>query len=447
MIFSDYPKHIKQITQAVLQAVNPQTAVAAHLTLTPHTLHIKDAMSYRLHRGRIFVIAVGKAAFSMGQTALSILGDLVTSAIFIDKQTAQTINDPRIGFVNQQARVLHLLGEHPVSGAGSVQATTAVTELLRHTNENDLVLCLISGGASALLTQPRMPLPEWQQLNQALLASGCTIDAFNTIRRQLDTVKGGGLARLIAPAQCVSLILSDVVGSDVQAIGSGPTAVTHENPNQALALLHQYGQPLPAPLKNKLTRLLQTMPEPTPIDPYRVHNIIVGDVAIATQAAFAQIAKLGFIGRILTTRLQGEAREVGKVMAALAQDLPPQQALILGGETTVTLTGNGKGGRNQELALSAAIALQQTPNTVLTTFATDGDDGYGGAAGGIVTGETAVLAHKHNLNPTSYLANNDSYHFFQKLSQYDPHAHLITGATGTNVNDLVIILNYNNHLS
>jgi hydroxypyruvate reductase len=347
----------------------------------------------------------------------------------------------------------------------------AVTEFIAQATVGDLILFLISGGTSALLTQPLLSLTEWQQLTQVLLASGCTIQELNCVRRQLDHVKGGGLARMAAPATCISLILSDVVGNPLADIGSGPTVLVDESPADALAVLQRYGvaAQLDTAVWQRIEQLLQ-QPDLFPRKVVQSEQVVVGDVKAAATAVFTKAAHLGFLAHILTTRLEGEAREVGKFVAAIAQDLPPGHCLILGGETTVTVRGEGQGGRNQELALAAAVALQGHPNVVIMSLATDGEDSTTGAAGAMVSGETAVLAHEYGLDPLEFLNNNDSYSFFKQLddtiltmsmkepmiepnvegettdvspSNSAPHLHLLqTGPTGTNVNDLIVILTY-----
>ena len=262
------------------------------------------------------------------------------------------------------------------------------------------------------------------------------------MRRQLDAVKAGGLARLATPAQVISLILSDVVGNELAAIGSGPTVATQETPADALAILTRYNvagfletavyQTIITTLKN-LAQTTQT-PATNIID-----NIIVGSIQQSAQAAAKAAKTLGFHTTLLTSKLEGEAREMGKLAAAIAKDAPPQTATILGGETTVTLRGDGIGGRNLETALAAAIALAGWPNRTITSFATDGDDGPTGMAGATITGQTV----HDNQTALAHLNNNDSYTYFAHLDNAGRGPHLIkTGPTGTNVNDLIIILNY-----
>lgn len=437
------------IIQAALTAVQPNH-------LLPHYLHRQGrqitigATTYDLNDGRLFLIGVGKAAVPMVQAAAAILGEAIDAAIVISKHLPP---DHRLPITDYQ----FFIGDHPTAGERSVQATTAVVDLLAQTDANDLVLCLISGGTSALLTQPRIPLPAWQTLNQALLASGCPIQEFNTVRRQLDAIKGGGLARLAAPAPVVSLILSDVIGNDLAAIGSGPTALTDETPDDALVVLARYGiaavvgTAVWSTIHTALTEARSRQSETRkPITDHGLRitdyefppatNHIIGSVRQAADAARQSAENSGWTATILTAHLEGEAREVGKFAAALAKDLPPGHCAILGGETTVTVRGSGVGGRNLELALAAAIALDGWPDVVVAAFATDGDDGPTGAAGAVVTGETVGYGRNLHLNASHFIDNNDSFTYFQKLDAagHGPHL-LITGPTGVNVNDLTLI--------
>lgn len=435
-------QHVKWLYQAALEAANPATAVAHNLQRSGADLIIGQKQRYRWKTGRVFLVSVGKAAAPMAEAAERILGEALHAGVVISKTGPVA---PRRG----TSRLAFYRGNHPVSGAESLAATTAVRHLLNDTTAADLVLCLISGGTSALLTQPLISLEDWQALNQTLLASGCPIDAFNLVRRQLDAVKGGGLAHWAAPARCISLILSDVVGNPLAAIGSGPTVFSEETAEEALAVLDQYQieQRLETAVYQRLRQALTTSPRPTSLaQPSATHHII-GDVRLAAEAALVMAADLGFTPQLLTTHLEGEAREVGRVAAAIARDTPPDHCLILGGETTVTLRGEpGRGGRNLETALAAAIALEGTPGVLLASLASDGEDGPTDAAGALVWGETAVVARQHHLNPLAYLNRHDSYTFFQQLDHQagtdHPPTLLQPGPTGTNVNDIILILSY-----
>ncbi len=440
--FLDYPDHVTALVKAALDAADPARLVTNCLQRHGRSLTIGGA-EIDLADGRLFIVSVGKASVPMTLAAVEVLGDLVYRGVCVSKAYEGNWDEEIAAHNRQPAAFPLYLGNHPVSGPESVRATTAVTNMLAETEENDLVICLISGGASALLTQPRISLAAWQALNRALLASGCPIDEFNVVRRQLDEVKGGGLARLAAPAPAISLILSDVVGNPLPAIGSGPTVLTDESPAEALAVLLQYSleERVAAAVWQEIIAALGKEQGDAAVPP---RNLIIGDVRTAAIAVAAEARLLGFTTQILTTHLEGEAREAGRFAAAIAQDMRPGHCVILGGETTVTLRGDGVGGRNLETALSAAIALDGRPRTVLFSLATDGDDGPTGAAGAVVTGETAHYGRTHHLNPRACLDNNDSYTFFRELDTAvnQPSHLIITGPTGTNVNDLICVLTY-----
>lgn len=429
--FADHPTHLQAILQAALAQADPQTAVYQHLHKKGGNLHI-GPHTVELGSGRLFILSLGKAAVPMALAALDVVGETaVAGGGIITKHLPET-----------PLPLPAYAGSHPVPDDQSVAATTAVLEPLAALTEKDLVLCLISGGASALFTRPRLPLEHWQALNQALLASGCPIQAINTVRRQLDAVKSGGLARWVAPARIISLILSDVVGNDLAAIGSGPTVASQETPAAAMAALEQYqvDRYLATAVAQTITTTLENLAQTAYTPPTNIiDNRLIGSIQQSAQAAATTAESLGFQTRLLTTRLEGEAREVGKFAAALAIDAPPQSATLLGGETTVTLRGNGVGGRNLETALAAAINLAGWPRRTVTCFATDGDDGPSGAAGATVTGQ----AVQDNQAALAALNNNDSFTYFQQLDAAGHGPHLInTGPTGTNVNDLIVILNY-----
>ena len=440
--FPDYRKHLDELVQAALAAADPVTAVSLHLKRQNHTLILNNQEHFDLTQGRLFLVSVGKAALPMLDAATAIIGEGLTAGIAVTK-VIPTEYQPA-----HPAIQIHR-GSHPVSSQESLDATTAVYHFLQQTEANDLVLCLISGGASALLTQPLVSLADWQALNQALLASGCTINEFNTVRRQLDAVKGGGLSRWAAPARTISLILSDVVGNPLEFIGSGPTVPGTDTPEDALKVLEKYdiASHVDEMVWSVVSEQLLVNSEQLSVNSVtQPVNHIIGDVRKAAEAALAKAQELGFATQLLTARLEGEAREVGLIAAAIAKDTPPDHCLIMGGETTVSLSGSGKGGRNLETALSAAIALDNWPKTAVASFATDGEDGPTDAAGAVVTGNTLTNGRFHSLNASEYLHNNDSYHFFQQLDdEKTATATLIKpGSTGTNVNDLVIILTYKN---
>jgi len=325
-------------------------------------------------------------------------------------------------------------------------------EFVSALHEDDLLICLISGGGSALLTDPLVPLEDLQTLTSALLACGARIDEINTLRRHLDRVKGGGIAKA-TKAYVLSLILSDVVGSPLEAIASGPTAPDPTTKDDALAVLEKYFEIKRWPSRLKamsrseevppsILHSLSSNPEtPEPDDPIfsRVENVIVGDNDRAIQAALKQAEQEGFYAESHGSNWQGEARKVGLELAqklrvtTKLQDRP--FCLIAGGETTVTIQGDGTGGRNQELALAAVPELAGLDDTLLISLATDGEDGPTDAAGAVVSGETLGRAESLRLNVAGHLSRNNAYPFFDHLGDL-----LKIGPTGTNVNDLVFLV-------
>ncbi|RPI22412.1 MAG: DUF4147 domain-containing protein, partial [Chloroflexota bacterium] len=321
--------------------------------------------------------------------------------------------------------------------------------LLQDAGSHDLVLCLISGGGSALMTAPEsgIELEDLRSLTSTLLACGANINEINALRKHLDILKGGGLARLATPARVATLILSDVVGDPLDVIASGPTVADKATFKEAYGVLEQYGleDRTPPAIISRLKKGLRGEIAETPKEGDRifscVQNLIVGSNLQAAQAALSAAETEGFHTLLLTTYLQGEARQAGRVLAALARQIGPNgpsitrpACLISGGETTVTVTGNGLGGRNQEVALGAVKDLDGLRNIALVSLATDGGDGPTDAAGAVVTGETMHRARALGLKPKEYLARNDSYHFFDALGDL-----LRPGPTQTNVNDLTFV--------
>jgi hydroxypyruvate reductase len=298
------------------------------------------------------------------------------------------------------------------------------------------------------VTAPLVPLEDLQYLTSLLLASGAPIDEINTLRRQLDRIKGGGLARGTR-ARIVSLILSDVIGNPIEAIASGPTVPNPTTRNDALEILDKHIHKLTTDSqrhRDALNAVVQCLRGSTEMDEGKspdhfgkVQNIIIGDNRLAALAAQEQAEKEGFYSEILLYDLQGEAREVGVLLARqLRMELTRRQrpfCLIAGGETTVTLKGGGKGGRNQELALAAVPELDGLQNVLFISLATDGDDGPTDAGGAVATGESAQRAAALGLEAADYLSRNDAYPFFQALGDL-----IRSGPTGTNVNDLVFLI-------
>ena len=449
----NYRRHVDEIIAATLAAADAELAVTRYLQKDGRTLTIGREPGIEhvdLDQGRVFLVASGKAALPMARAALRVLGDDLEAGIVIAKDTGQ--NHAALSEIDGDefaGRSLKIItASHPLPDERSVAGTKAVVEMLSGARREDAVLCLISGGTSALLTQPLMSLEDWRKLVELLLKSGCTINEFNAVRRSVDRIKSGGLARAASPATCYGLILSDAVGNHLNVIGSGPTVPEDDLVVGAVQVLGRYdiARQLEREEWGRLAlalnqaRYLHKGPRPS------VRNFIIGDVRGAATAALVAAIRLGFVGQLLTAHLDGQAREIGRLAAGIARDLPPGQCLVMGGETTVTVRGKGIGGRNQELALSAALAMERQPQVVVFSFSTDGEDGPTPAAGAVVTGETARLARSYGIDPIAHLMDNGSFTFFSRLDEVsrgraEPHL-IVTGPTGTNVNDLVIILSY-----
>ncbi len=425
---------VAHILAAALTAVEPAQAVQQAVHREADRLWIVgqpyDLNAFR----RIRLLAVGKAAAAMGAALGDLLGEHLEAGLLIPKQPCRP--------PHPALRVLP--GDHPVPGAGSLRAGQAALKLVAPLTDEDLLLCAISGGGSALMTAPLIPLSDLQTLTTALLACGARIDEINTLRRHLDRLKGGGLARAAAPAQVVSLILSDVVGNPLEAIASGPTAPDPTTQADALDVLRRYHllSSDAACNASSVLEMLHTAPEtPKPGDPlfHRVRNVLVGSNAQALAAGLQVAQRAGFHTRNLGDTWQGEARQVALTLCHTLShtDLPRPFCMAAGGETTVTLRGDGLGGRNQELALAAVEPLAGAPDVLLVTLATDGEDGPTDAAGAIVSGQTLAQAQALGLSPAEYLARNDAWHFFEPLG-----ALLRPGPTGTNVNDLTFLFGF-----
>jgi glycerate 2-kinase len=431
------------ILAAAVAAADPAAAVRRALAVDGSALVAGEARVDLGDVDRIFLVAAGKAATAMVQAAEATLGERIRAGVAVTSYGAGG---------SATRTTIHEAG-HPMPDPSGLMATRHIARVLDQTTERDLVLALISGGGSALLEMPagRIPLIDIQSTTSSLLACGATIDEMNCVRKHISAVKGGGLARLAAPASVIALVLSDVVGSPLDVIASGPTVPDPTTYADAAAILSRYelwGQ-LPASIGEHLRRgLAGDLPETLkPGDPLfnRVITQVIGENATAAAAAAAEAQSLGYATLLLTTFLEGEAREVGQVLAAIGKELAthgrplaPPACVIAGGETTVTLRRlGGRGGRNQELALAAALALDGPAwaGVTLASMGTDGIDGATDAAGAIVDGTTAARARAAGLDPADALARHDSGAFFAALGDG-----IVTGPTGTNVNDLVVVL-------
>jgi hydroxypyruvate reductase len=443
---SPHGQRVARILAAALEAVDPARAVEKYLLRDSNQLIIGDQVYYLPDYDRIFLIGFGKASIPMGRAAVRILAEDLTQGILISKEI------PSASGFRDQSPVSLLEGGHPVPDQRSIQSAQNITEIVSSTTKNDLLICLISGGGSALLTYPvpGLALDDIQHLTRALLSCGATINEINCLRKHLSQVKGGQLARLAAPAQVATLILSDVIGDPLDVIASGPFVPDPTTFSDALSILAKYQilEQVPNSIRTNLeTGKVGRIPEtPKPNDPIfsNVQNLIIGNNYQAAQAALEHATQENFKAKLLTTYLQGEAREVGRTLAAITKQaavtgdpVSRPACLIAGGETTVTIQGAGLGGRNLELALGAVQELAGLQDVMLITLATDGDDGPTDAAGAVVTGESLLQATKLGLSPNQFLAENNSYHFFEPLGDL-----IQSGLTHTNVNDLVFLLTF-----
>jgi glycerate 2-kinase len=439
-------QRIAAIQAAALDAVAPDASVQRQLCLEGDGLRIAGRSYSLADYDRIFVVGGGKAGSPMAAAVEEVLGERITAGLVNVKHghILRTADEqqpvPRIQIVE---------AGHPVPDEAGRQGAERVVQMLTGLSERDLVLVVISGGGSALLNlpSPDISLADVQALTGALLRCGATINEINAVRKHISQIKGGQLARLAYPATVVALILSDVVGNPLDVIASGPTVPDPTTFTEAWAILERYEivDEVPASIASRLQAGLtgQVAETPKPGDPVFAHvqNVIVGSNEIAAQAAVDEAHKQGFNALLLSTYIEGEAREVARVFAGIAKGMAahswPLEApacLVAGGETTVTIRGMGKGGRNQELALAAALAIDGWENVAVVGLATDGTDGPTDAAGAIAWGDTVAHAHEMGLDVADYLANNDAYHFFQALGDL-----IITGPTNTNVNDLIFV--------
>lgn len=330
---------------------------------------------------------------------------------------------------------------HPLPDTRGISAAESALQIAEQAGEGDLVLCLLSGGASALWpAAPRgVSLEDLQVTTNGLLRAGAPIQELNAVRKHLSRIAGGQLARAAYPAHVLTLAISDVIGSPPDVIGSGPTVPDRSSYDDALEVLARRGVAVPPSVQTHLEAgAAGKHPEnPEPGDPVfgRTEWHLVASVGDALQAAAEEATRLGYPTTIVTDRMEGEAREVGRELAGLARSNQQPAALLLGGETTVAVRGDGYGGRNQELALAAAIALQGAPDVLVAALGTDGTDGPTDAAGAIVDGGTVARGLALGLDALSHLQRNDAYPFLQATGDL-----LVTGPTGTNVADLVLTL-------
>ncbi len=384
---------------------------------------------------RVCTVAIGKAAVGMTGALDRLIGHFISEGVVLTKHV------PESTFLPPKYRVMN--GGHPVPTEDSVRGAKAILDLLNRTGANDLVIFLISGGGSALMTAPinGIDLETYQRFNAQILSCGADIKEFNTLRKHLDAVKGGRLAQAAAPARQITIILSDVVGSPVDVIASGPTVPDSSTFADAARILEKYsGRTMfPAEIITAIRLGVEgKLPETLKAEDAvfaRSAIILAAENRTAAYAAAQKGRELGLHSAVLNTRVSGEAAEIGALLPSFLSELKRPGLLVFGGETTVHIHGSGLGGRNLETALSAVRGMSDYRNCALVTLATDGEDGPTDAAGAVVTSDTLANALAAGLVPEEYLRNNDSYHFFEKAGGL-----LKPGPTGTNVNDLTFLL-------
>jgi hydroxypyruvate reductase len=430
----------RAIFDAAVTAVDPAEAIRRHVVREGTRLTIGRDVVDLNGVGQIVVVGLGKAGAPMAAAVEEILGDRISRGVVVTKyghvQPTRTIR-------------VHEAG-HPVPDEAGIAGAQAVLDHVKGLGSRDLALVLISGGGSALTPAPvnGITLAEKQALTKALLACGADIREMNTLRKHISRIKGGQLARAAAPARVFALILSDIVGDPLDAIASGPTVPDPRTYADALGIVDKYNlrQEIPASVRAHLEAgAAGRIPEtPKPDDPLfaRVKSVMVASNIQALEAAKAEAQRRGFQAMILSSFIEGETREIARMHAALALEvrasgnpLKPPTCLITGGETTVTLKGKGKGGRNQEFALAAAMDIAGVPDVVILSAGTDGTDGPTDAAGALADGDTLPRATALGLVPRAALDGNDAYPFFAHLGDL-----VMTGPTRTNVMDVRLVL-------
>jgi glycerate 2-kinase len=435
---------MNQIFSSALDSVDPMLLTTNSMKIIDDRLFI-NGKEYPLHSfNKIFIIGIGKASQLMALGAKKVLANWNPSGLDITK------NQREKETIDLLPEVETIIGSHPIPDEKSIIAAENLIVFTKKIKKNDLVICLISGGGSSLIIKPvkGISLNEIQSLTSQLLKCGATIDEINTIRKHVDSMKGGGLFSLLFPAQTITLILSDVIGDDISMIASGPTVSDKTTFHDAIQILDKYDLMIKENERiiNHLIRgerglELETLKVNDPkLD--KVQNLIIGNNYTAASAAKKRCGELGFHCQINSEPLIGDTTNVSKKIISIINNaaglkLEKPICFIMGGESTVQVTGNGKGGRNQEVALRCALEISGMKKVCVATLATDGEDGPTDAAGAIVTGDTVSQAEQIGINPCEYLANNDSYTFFKKFGGL-----IKTGPTGTNVNDLNFVFIY-----
>lgn len=436
---------VRRIFEAAVEAVDPYAAVRSHCTLDQGRLSVRSAAGtpFTLDLGRfrrIFLVGGGKATAPMAKAMEDLFGDRITRGTIVVKY----------GFAEALRATRIIEADHPVPDRNGVEGARAILDLLHEAGEDDLVVSLISGGGSALLPQPAegIRIEEKQRITRGLLACGASIDEINAVRKHISVLKGGQMARAAYPAATLNLMLSDVVGDRIDVIASGPFTPDPSTFGEVAAILEKYAlEDIPDSIRRHLQagaegRISET---PKPGDPVfeRVRHVIVGSNILALEAAEKEAKALGYGTLILSSMVEGETRDIARMHAAIAKEClrsghpaRPPLCVVSGGETTVTIRGNGLGGRNQEFSLAAALDLEgEPPRVVILSGGTDGNDGPTDAAGAVVDPLTVSRGRTAGLDAVRALRENDAYPYFQKTGDL-----LMTGPTRTNVMDVRLIL-------
>ena len=401
----------REIIRNALEAAKPNTAVRRAL----ESLCIP-------REGKLILVAVGKAAWQMSKSAEDFLGDRVDDGIVITKHGHSEGNIGKFEIYE---------AGHPIPDDDSYRATQRVIEKTESLTEKDTVIFLLSGGGSALFEKPLVEARILEEVTNKLLACGADIVEMNTIRKRLSAVKGGRFAKICAPAQVFSIVLSDIIGDPLDMIASGPAYPDASSSQDALTVLKKYKLSLP-------TEIVELLQKETPKEIDNVQTIITGSVKQLCKSAEKTCLELGYQPYILSDSLCCTARDAGSFLASIAKfhsDTTRSLAYICGGETVVNLTGKGKGGRNQEIVLSAAKGIAGLENTLVFSVGSDGTDGPTDAAGGYCDGSTKAVLERMGISIDYVLTNNDTYHALKECERL-----IITGPTGTNVNDLTVML-------
>jgi glycerate 2-kinase len=433
-------RHAMEIFQAALEAVDPVEATLRHVKLENEVLQIGDQSFELKDFDRILVVGAGKAGAPMARALENLLGERIDDGAIVVKEGH--------GLPLDKVRIHE--ASHPVPDERGIRGAEDILTLASAAGDRDLMICVISGGGSALLVAPAegVTLEDKQAVTRLLLACGADIHEINTVRKHLSRAKGGGLARVAYPATMVSLILSDVIGDDLNVIASGPAVPDTSTFADARGVFQKYDiwDRIPESVQHRIQSGLAGDIEDTPKAGdaifRRCYSELVGTNIQALIAAGRAAKGLGYQPLILSSTVEGEAREVVKMFTAFAKEvrssgnpLAAPACILCGGETTVTIQGEGKGGRNQEFALASAMAIAGMDNVLVLSGGTDGTDGPTDAAGAIADGRTVARARANGLDPLDYLRRNDAYHFFQPLDDL-----ILTGPTRTNVSDVYMLL-------